>query len=161
MDPNLFHIDYERTFEALIGIIVLSFIVERIFAFVFESRLVLDREDVTIICGPICEAKQRVQGIERQPETQRQMLYNVVGENNVAVPTSFFKIIVDMRNPQNPDVLAYLVPHIETLPEPERQPENYLTSVDNIENLTGLDFLTNLPTNVQDNIEKVTATSSL
>jgi hypothetical protein len=38
MDPNLFHIDWERTIEALVGIIVLSFLIERALALVFESR---------------------------------------------------------------------------------------------------------------------------
>ena len=38
MDPNLFHIDWERTIEALAGIIILSFLVERACALLFESR---------------------------------------------------------------------------------------------------------------------------
>jgi len=38
MDPNLFHIDWERTIEALLGIIVLSFFVERVAALLFESK---------------------------------------------------------------------------------------------------------------------------
>ena len=38
MDPNLFHLDWERTLEALVGIIVLSFLVERACAVLFESR---------------------------------------------------------------------------------------------------------------------------
>ncbi|MCP4262968.1 MAG: hypothetical protein GY774_36470 [Planctomycetes bacterium] len=38
MDPNLFHLDWERTFEALVGIVVLSFLVERACALLFESR---------------------------------------------------------------------------------------------------------------------------
>lgn len=38
MDPNLFHIDWERTLEALMGIIVLAFVVERVCALIFESR---------------------------------------------------------------------------------------------------------------------------
>ena len=38
MDPNLFHIDWERTLEALVGIIILAFIVERVSALLFESR---------------------------------------------------------------------------------------------------------------------------
>lgn len=37
MDPNLFHLDWERVFEALATIIVLSFVVERALAPVFES----------------------------------------------------------------------------------------------------------------------------
>lgn len=38
MDPNLFHLDYERLFEVLTMIVVLSFFVERALSVVFESR---------------------------------------------------------------------------------------------------------------------------
>lgn len=38
MDPNLFHLDWERTIEALVAIIVLAFFVERACALLFESR---------------------------------------------------------------------------------------------------------------------------
>ncbi len=38
MDPNLFHLDWGRTIEALVGVIVLAFLVERVCALVFESR---------------------------------------------------------------------------------------------------------------------------
>ena len=38
MDPNLFHLDYERVFEVLIMIVVLSFFIERALAVIFESR---------------------------------------------------------------------------------------------------------------------------
>ena len=51
-----------------------------------------------------------------------------------------------MRDPQNPDVLAFLVPHVETVPGPERRIETHLTSVDRIEEATGLDFLSGLST---------------
>lgn len=43
MDPNLFHLDWERTIEALAGIVVLSFFVERGLALLFESRWWLGR----------------------------------------------------------------------------------------------------------------------
>ncbi|MDT8325748.1 MAG: hypothetical protein RRA94_16660 [Bacteroidota bacterium] len=49
MDPNLFHLDWERTFEALVGVVVLSFIIERAMAIVFESRWWIGRyEDVRV-----------------------------------------------------------------------------------------------------------------
>jgi hypothetical protein len=49
MDPNLFHLDWERTFEALVGIIVLSFLVERACAVLFESRWWISRfEDARV-----------------------------------------------------------------------------------------------------------------
>lgn len=38
MDPNLFHLDWDRTFEALAAIIALSFLVERVAALLFESK---------------------------------------------------------------------------------------------------------------------------
>jgi hypothetical protein len=38
MDPNLFHLDYERLFEVLTTIVILSFFVERALSVVFESR---------------------------------------------------------------------------------------------------------------------------
>ena len=38
MDPNLFHLDWARTFEVLIGVVVLSFLVERALSPLFESR---------------------------------------------------------------------------------------------------------------------------
>ena len=126
-----------------------------------ENRVrswVTDRDDLTIICGPVFESRPRVHAIERQPETERQKLYNVIGEKDVAVPTAFFKIVVDMRDQQNPNVLAFLVPHVETVPGPERQIQTYLTSVDHIEELTGLDFLTNLSENVPEDIESDPAT---
>ncbi len=38
MDPNLFHLDYERLFEVLTTIVMLSFFIERALSVVFESR---------------------------------------------------------------------------------------------------------------------------
>lgn len=39
LDPNLFHLDWDRTFEVLATIVVLSAFVERSLALVFESRM--------------------------------------------------------------------------------------------------------------------------
>lgn len=39
MDPNLFHIDWEQLGEVLTAVIVLSFLIERALALVFEHRL--------------------------------------------------------------------------------------------------------------------------
>lgn len=53
MDPNLFHIDWERTLEALVGVIVLSFLVERACAILFESRWWISRfEDARVGNSP-------------------------------------------------------------------------------------------------------------
>lgn len=43
MDPNLFHIDYERLFEVLVTIVVLSMIIERALSLLFEARPFIKR----------------------------------------------------------------------------------------------------------------------
>lgn len=116
------------------------------------------RGAVTIICGPVFEAGPATTPIADQPETPRQVRYNVVGEHDVAVPTAFYKIVIDATDPDHPDVIAFLVRHMLTeTGSPERKPETWLTSVDEIERLTGLDFLTALPEPVQREIESRTA----
>jgi hypothetical protein len=42
VDPNLFHLDWERLFEVLAAIIVLAFVLERALALIFEHRLYID-----------------------------------------------------------------------------------------------------------------------
>ena len=42
MDPNLFHLDYERLFEVLITIIIFSFFIERIMSVIFETQWFID-----------------------------------------------------------------------------------------------------------------------
>lgn len=41
MDPNLFHLDWEQTFEVLAGIVVAAFLVERFLSVLFENRALL------------------------------------------------------------------------------------------------------------------------
>ena len=43
MDPNLFHLDWERTTEVLATIVILSMIIERSLAIVFEHRAFINR----------------------------------------------------------------------------------------------------------------------
>lgn len=42
MDPNLFHVDWERVIEVLVAIIIIAFLVERALSLVFESRLFIN-----------------------------------------------------------------------------------------------------------------------
>lgn len=41
MDPNLFHLDWERTFEVLAAIVVGAFLVERFLSIFFENRVLM------------------------------------------------------------------------------------------------------------------------
>jgi len=43
MDPNLFHVDWERVFEVLVAIVILAFLLERALAVLFESKWFVDR----------------------------------------------------------------------------------------------------------------------
>lgn len=41
MDPNLFHLDWERTFEVLAAIVVIAFLLERFLSLFFENRMLM------------------------------------------------------------------------------------------------------------------------
>lgn len=56
MDPNLFHVDWEQLIEALAAVVVLSFVVERALALVFEHRLYVNRLDDMGLKEPIAFA---------------------------------------------------------------------------------------------------------
>jgi len=60
MDPNLFHLDWERVGEVLAAIVVLSFVLERALSLIFESKLFIKlfegRGIKEWIAGVICAA---------------------------------------------------------------------------------------------------------
>ena len=82
------------------------------------------------------------------------------GEIRVAVPHGFYKIVVrETQTPNEPEVLAFLYPHHHLYRQAGSHDHvQYLVSVDQIEELTGLNFLTNLPNNIEHKIESVAAT---
>uniref|UniRef100_UPI00404B378E DNA/RNA non-specific endonuclease n=1 Tax=Fulvivirga sp. TaxID=1931237 RepID=UPI00404B378E len=72
----------------------------------------------------------------------------VIGKNKVAVPEAFYKIILDITEPEV-KALAFIVPHAAS-------DENILTfavSIDEIEQLTGLDFFPLLPADIEKKLE--------
>ncbi|MCH8806976.1 MAG: DNA/RNA non-specific endonuclease [Planctomycetes bacterium] len=130
-------------------------------------RWVEARGDLTIIVGPVfLSSEQQLKPLKKegdrldrarkdkvnvfaQPPTERQIIYNVVGANQVAVPTAFFKVVVDNSDAENPEI-----PHYREL---DRDLKKLLVSVDEIERLTGLDLLTALPNEVENRIEAIVA----
>jgi endonuclease G len=85
------------------------------------------------------------------------------GEVRVAVPDAFYKIVIKESDDEDrPDVLAFLIP-MEGEPttgassfcSTTHELTPYLTSVDVIEALTGLDFLTVLPDEAESEVERV------
>ena len=84
------------------------------------------------------------------------------GEVLAAVPDAFFKIVVrEKENSPWPRVLAFLYPQLgwdyKRKADTEFNHLPYLTSVDTIEALTGLDFLTALPDGIETRVERFTA----
>ena len=101
---------------------------------------------VWITCGPIIYGHRPSQFI------------GDVGEVPVAVPDAFFKIVVkDSDDPDRPDVLAFVIPMhgVGDFNSPNHELTPYLTSVDLIEALTGLDFLAGLDDAIEVELERV------
>ncbi|EKD81492.1 MAG: DNA/RNA non-specific endonuclease [uncultured bacterium] len=89
---------------------------------------------------------QRLEKLEEEYANNRGTIWVIAGPvfdehiktigNNIEVPDAFYKIIVDEEQ-EGIKTLAFLIPQTVTGKEPI---ENFLTSIDEIEKLTGLDF---------------------
>lgn len=62
------------------------------------------------------------------------------GEKKAAIPDALFKIVIRESAGNTVDTLAFIIPNI--LPKSEQDLNKFLTSIDRVESLTGLDFLT-------------------
>ena len=119
----------------------------------FNARIWLDMEQLTakwadtygrvwIICGPVFSSK-------------RPKLIGDPGEMKIPVPDAFYKIVV-REEKGKPIVLALVYPHREIAKvDGKYRHTDYLTSVDEIEKLTRLDFLTVLEDDEENALEAV------
>lgn len=87
---------------------------------------------IVIIAGPIYE----------KSDTKR------IGESRVRVPGAFFKVIV-APYADNPRGIGFVFPNMSS----PGSMENYVTTIDDVEKLTGLDFFYNLPDDIEDKVE--------
>ena len=91
--------------------------------------------DVYVITGPI---------FSKHPKT--------IGQNKVVIPKAYYKIIVDNKVNQ-PKAIAFLLPNEGS----KANLTSFVVSIDKIEQLTGLNFLTKLPASSEKKLEgKVT-----
>jgi endonuclease G len=102
-------------------------------------RWVASRGELFIYTGPIFQAA-------REQLTR-------IGPNQVAVPTHFYKVVFD---PVRVETIAFVVPNA---PQTSRRIEEFITSVRDIEQRTGLDFLNRINPSVQALIEESVASS--
>ena len=100
-------------------------------------------DQIWVICGPVFFGKSPAMWLGQD------------SENKAAIPDALFKIVVRNTNGLNrPETLAFLIPNI--LPKSKTDLNNFLTSIDRIEELTGLDFLTVLDDELEDKEEAET-----
>lgn len=72
-----------------------------------------------------------------------------IGQENVAVPEQFYKILLDYSKPQI-KAIAFLIPHKDS----NAPLYEYVVSIDKIEQLTAIDFFPDLPDTVEIPLEK-------
>ena len=73
-----------------------------------------------------------------------------LGANSVAVPTHFFKVVLCINTDESKEMFASVMPNIRRL---QTGIDTYATSVDNVEELTTLDFFGTLPVSEQEILE--------
>lgn len=95
------------------------------------------RGELFIFTGPVFETP-----LQKVPR---------IGPNGVAVPTHFYKIVFD---PVRVETIAFVIPNAS---QQGRRLEEFITSVRDIEQRTGLDFLNRITPNVQALIEEAVA----
>lgn len=105
---------------------------------------VQQRGTLTVITGPVFVPDGGV------------VTYEAIGGNNVAVPTHFFKIVVDTKPVGGPEALAFMLPN-EDLEDRSFDDDDFIVSIDDIELVTGLDFLSGLTTAEQKRVEREAA----
>lgn len=71
-----------------------------------------------------------------------------IGKEHVSVPDFFYKIILD-NSKDNPKIIAFLIPHKKS----DKPLYSFVTSVDSIEKLTGIDFFAALPNTIENELE--------
>ncbi len=74
--------------------------------------------------------------------------YKTIGENEVAVPNYYYKVILDYTNPEI-KAIGFVLPNEKA----DKSLEEYALSVDEVEKITNIDFFVNLPDDVERKLE--------
>ncbi|GAB7221946.1 DNA/RNA non-specific endonuclease [Vibrio owensii] len=69
--------------------------------------------------------------------------------NGVVIPSAFYKVILD---PSFDEAIAFIVPHRDVS---RSELANFITTIDEVERQTGLDFFAQTPDSIEDNMESV------
>lgn len=93
--------------------------------------------EVIVVSGPVFEKNMKT-----------------MGEDKIPVPNLFYKIIVRHQE-QTYKAISFILPNVTT---PINGLQNYVCTVDSVEKITGLDFFTDLPDNLEAQFESVSFT---
>ena len=88
--------------------------------------------DVYIVCGPIYFNQK----------------HKTIGKNKVQVPEAFFKVILCLRN--KPKAIGFICRNASAK---GRKKNDYVNSIAEVERITGLDFFSQLPDNIEQRVE--------
>ena len=86
---------------------------------------------VYIVCGPILYKGK----------------HKTIGKNKVVVPEAFFKVV--LRTGENPKAIGFIYKNAEG----NRPKGDYVNTVDEVERITGIDFFSLLPDDVENKVE--------
>jgi len=75
--------------------------------------------------------------------------YQTIGRNKVGVPDAFFKVVLCMG--KKPKSLGFIYPNEGT----SHNIQHYVTTVDKVEEITGMDFFYNLPDDIENAVESI------
>ena len=107
-----------------------------------------DDEELYVITGPAFLS-------EGGAKDKRKVSYQVIGDDEVAVPTHFFKAMLEEKHTPDDKVevrtQAFLVPNQDI--DSDKPLDDYLVSVDDLEQKTGLDFFNRLPDKLENEME--------
>ena len=75
--------------------------------------------------------------------------FQTIGKDKVAIPQYYYKIAVDLKGPQV-KAIAFILPN-----KASKKPlSDFVVSINRVEEVTGLDFLTNLSPSLEEALEK-------
>ena len=74
--------------------------------------------------------------------------YETIGDNEVSVPKRFYKTVLDYTEPEVKGI-GFVLPNEGS----DRSLQSYAVSIDDVEEITGLDFYPRLPDDVEEKIE--------
>lgn len=87
--------------------------------------------DIYIVCGPVFTKKE----------------HETIGKNKVVVPEAFFKVVLCMNG--KPKAFGVIVKNTEG----NKKKDLYYNSVNQVERITGIDFFTALPDDIEEKVE--------